>query len=333
MNFGDFEMIEIKPNRPYHMPDQVDEFIDAGFGLIKVTRQGKKFRQGSNQCCIVTFHDLGLNSASNFQAFFNYHLMQPVLDRMPVYHINAPGQEDDAEELPDSYTYPSMNQLADSVRTVCNYYGINQMICLGVGLGANVMVRVALKNPEIVEGVFLINPVPTAAGWMEWVYQRRNIYYLQNLERSLTGLKGDGYSKASFPQCVIDYLTWHHFGNPVEERCPDLVNLFKSYFSSFRVRPRNLAALMESYLARDDVGVTRDEGGIECPSLIVTGNDSPFLEDSIQMNQRLRPERSGWMKLFDSGMALDEQPGKISEAFILFVQGLGIGLLTHVKIR
>lgn len=76
--------------------------------------------------------------------------MKPVLNRMPVFHINAPGQEDDAEELPDDYQYPTMNQLADSVRTVCNYYGIKQAICMGVGLGANVMARVALKNPDLV---------------------------------------------------------------------------------------------------------------------------------------------------------------------------------------
>lgn len=333
MNEGDWEMLEIKPNE-HKIPNYFEETIDPGFGPITVAQQGKRFIQGSGQYCIVTFHDLGLNHVSNFQAFFNYHLMVPVLEQMPVFHINAPGQEDDAEELPSDYSYPSMSQMADSVRTVCNYYGIKHVICIGVGLGANVMARVALKNPDLVDGLFLINPVPSSAGWTEWAYQRRNIYYLQTLESGLSRLSNDGYSRVSFPQCVIDHLIWHHFGSPTEERNTDLMNMFKGYFSGLKIRPKNLSALIESYLARDDIGVSRDDGNeIKCSTLIICGNDSPYLEDSIQMNQRLRPDRSGWMKLFDCGMALDEQPQKVAEAFILFVQGLGLGLLTHVKIK
>jgi pimeloyl-ACP methyl ester carboxylesterase len=310
----------------------VEERIDAGFGPILVARQGK-FKPNSRQCCIVTFHDLGLNYSSNFQAFLNYHLMRPVIERMPVVHINAPGQEDDADELPSDYVYPTMSQLAESVRTVCNYYNIKQVICFGVGLGANVMARVAQKNPDIVDGVFLINPVPTVASWMEWVYQKRNIYYLNSLCNGTMQMNGPNHVE-SFPQCILDYLIWHHFGTPSEEHCRDLINIYKNYFSSYKIRPKNLAMLIDSYIRRDDVGVSRNDGDhIECSSLVLCGNDSPFLEDSINMNQRLKPDRSTWMKLFDSGLVLDEQPNKVAEAFILFVQGLGLGLLTCYKYK
>lgn len=329
------ELLEIKP--PIHVRRDesiIEERIDTGFGPILVARQGTKLRPNSSQCCIVTFHDLGLNYLSNFQAFFNYHLIKPVTQRMPVVHITAPGQEDDADELPADYVYPDMNQLAESVRTVCNYYGIKQAICIGVGLGANVMSRVAQKNPDLVDGIFLINPVPTVAGWAEWAYQKRNIYYLNNLDKGLSQLDGDNYYKSSFPQCILDYLIWHHFGTPTQNSCTDLINMYKNYFSSFKIRPRNLALLLDSYLNRDDVGVSRDEGQqIDCSSLVLCGNDSPFLEDSINMNQRLKPDRSTWMKLFDCGLVLDEQPHKVAEAFILFVQGLGLGLLTCYKYK
>lgn len=314
------ELLEINP--PIKKDENIiEEYIDAGFGPILVARQGTPLRPNSSQCCIVTFHDLGMNYLSNFQSFFNYHLMRPVIARMPVIHINAPGQEDGASDLPDDYSYPTMNQLADSVRTVCNYFGVRQAICLGVGLGANVMARVSAKNPDLVDGLFLINPIPTSAGWYEWAYQKRNIYYLKSL---VTG----------FPQSIIDYLVWHHFGTPAEERSQDLMNMYKSYISSHKIRPKNLALLIESYLARDDIGVDRVDGKeICCSSLVLCGNDSPFLEDSITMNQRLRPDRSTWMKLFDCGLPIDEQPDKVSEAFILFVQGLGLGLLTCYKYK
>lgn len=327
-------MFEIKPIIPKFQQEYVEEIIDAGFGPIVVAQQGCGFKQNSSQICIVTFHDIGLNYLSNFQAFFNYSLMRPVLNRMHVFHINAPGQDEDAEELPGDYIYPTMDQLADSVRTVCNYYGIKQVILFGVGLGANVMARVALRNPEIVDALFMINPIPTPAGWYEWFYQKRNVYYLRNLDFGGSLLnQNTGYSKILFPQSILDYLIWHHFGTGLEERNPDLVNIFKAYFSSLKIKPRNLASLIESYLARDDVGAARETNEIKCSSFIMTGNDSPFMEPSIQMLQRLRPDLSGWMKLFDCGSVLDEQPQKVAEAFILFIQGLGLGLLTHVRIK
>lgn len=333
----DCELLEISAISPKIQKDDsiVEERVDAGHGSILVAQQGAKLRPNSSQCCIVTFHDIGLNYLSNFQAFFNYYRMKPVIERMPVFHINAPGQEDDSDDLPDDYSYPNMEQLAESVRTVCNYYGIKQAICIGVGLGANVMARVASKNPDLVDGLFLINPVPTTAGWMEWAYQKRNIYYLNTIFNSISQSPDDIYHRSQFPQCLIDYMLWHHFGTPMEERCDDLKNMYRSYFSSYKIRPKNLSFLIDSYLRRDDIGVSRDSAGQEicCSTLVLCGNDSPYLEDSINMNQRLRPERSTWMKLFDCGLVLDEQPDKVSEAFILFVQGLGLGLLTCYKYK
>lgn len=327
------ELLEMKPVTYARDDSIIEERIDAGFGPILVAQQGVRFKSGSARCCIVTFHDLGLNYLSNFQSFFNYHLMVPVIKKsMPVFHINAPGQEDDADDLPESYTYPTISQLAESVRTVCNYYGIKQAICFGVGLGANVMARVALNNPDLVDGLFMINPVPTAAGWIEWGYQKRNIYYLRNLHSGLSQLSSAEKDGGSFPQCVIEYLLWHHFGTSIDRNL-DLMNIYRSFFSCQKINPKNLAMLIESYLKRDDVGIYRETNEVSCSSLILCGNDSPYLEDSINMNQRLRADRSTWMKLFDCGQPLDEQPGKVSEAFILFAQGLGLGLLTCYKYK
>lgn len=335
----DCELLDLTPSI-YHLSKDIyikEERIDAGYGEILVAQQGAKFKPNSRQCCIITFHDLGLNYLSNFQAFFNYQRMRPVINSMPVFHINAPGQEDNAEDLLDDYVYPTIDQLAESVRTVCNYYGIKQAICIGVGLGANVMARVGKKNPDIVDGLFLINPVPSTAGWIEWAYQKRNIYYLNSLNSSAAlsskVCSNDMYYKTCFPQTIIDYLIWHHFGTPSEDRNHDLINMYKSYFSSFRIKPKNLSMLIDSYLKRTDIGVDRIDNDIDCSTLVLCGNDSGHLEDSINMNQRLKPEKSTWMKLYDCGMPLDERPDKVSEAFILFVQGLGLGLLTCYKYK
>lgn len=118
-------------------------------------------------------HKVGLKPLSNYQAFFNYPLMQPVIARMPVIHINAPGRED---QLSDDHCYPSIDQSALD--------GVKQAICVGVG--AKVMARVAFRNPDLFDGSFLINPVPTGAGRIDWAHQRRNIYHLNNLQNTQT---------------------------------------------------------------------------------------------------------------------------------------------------
>lgn len=45
--------------------------------------------------------------------------MSAVKETFCIYHVTAPGQENGAEDLPDDYTYPSMEELSEQVRTPC----------------------------------------------------------------------------------------------------------------------------------------------------------------------------------------------------------------------
>ena len=67
----------------------------------------------------VTYHDLGLNYVSNFQAFFNYPDLKEITAGFAVFHINAPGQEDGATNLSEDFEYPSMEQLGEQVKSHC----------------------------------------------------------------------------------------------------------------------------------------------------------------------------------------------------------------------
>ena len=50
---------------------------------------------------------------------------------------------------------------------------------VGVGLGGNVLVRHAMRYPERVISLVLVNTLCTSAGWIEWGYQKRNINHLK----------------------------------------------------------------------------------------------------------------------------------------------------------
>ncbi|KAL6447700.1 hypothetical protein ACFW04_000103 [Cataglyphis niger] len=287
-----------------------EERVETDKGSLLVAVQGNRAKPA-----ILTYHDLGLNYISSFQAFFNYIDMRVLLENFCVYHVNAPGQEEGAPTLPEDYTYPSMEELAEQLLFILGHFGIKSVIGFGVGAGANILARFALAHPEKVNALCLINCVSTQAGWIEWGYQKLNVRHLRS---------------QGMTQGVLDYLMWHHFGRGTEERNHDLVQVYKNYFER-RVNPTNLALFIDSYLRRTDLNITREldptrkkEGlTLSVPVMNITGALSPHVDDTVTLNGRLDPTNSSWMKISDCGMVLEEQPGKVSEAFRLFLQGEG----------
>ncbi|XP_046469167.1 protein NDRG3 isoform X2 [Neodiprion pinetum] len=297
-----------------------EERVETDKGTLLVAIHGNQGKPA-----ILTYHDLGLNYISSFQAFFNYIDMRILLENFCVYHVNAPGQEEGAPTLPENYTYPSMDELAEQLQFVLGHFGLKSAIGFGVGAGANILSRFALVHPEKVNALCLINCVSTQAGWIEWGYQKLNVRHLRS---------------QGMTQGVLDYLMWHHFGRGTEERNHDLVQVYKSYFER-RVNPTNLALFIDSYVRRTDLNIVREldptrkkEGlTLGVPVINITGSLSPHVEDTVTLNGRLDPTNSSWMKISDCGMVLEEQPGKVSEAFRLFLQGEGyVAPLSPTKI-
>lgn len=130
---------------------------------------------------ILTYHDIGLNYFSNFESFFSRLNVRTLLSDFRIFHLNAPGQEEAADGLPETSTYqfPSMDDLAEQVGEVCRHYGIEEFIGFGYGAGANVLSRFALSNADMVEALFLVNPSATTSTWAEWFYQKLNIRALK----------------------------------------------------------------------------------------------------------------------------------------------------------
>ena len=136
----------------------------------------------------------------------------------------------------------------------------------------------------------------------------------------------------------MDYLLWHHFGPAPEERAHDLVSMYKHYFSQ-DIQPSNLAKLAEQFIWRPAINIDRennmDQKGdtrtLKVPVLNLVGAYSPFVDETVTLNGKLNPSSTTWMKVQDSAMILEEQPGKVSEAFRLFMQGQGYCLQLRKK--
>ncbi|CAH2045412.1 unnamed protein product, partial [Iphiclides podalirius] len=279
----------------------VEERVRTSRGDILVAVRGDRKKPA-----LITYHDLGLNYASNFQAFFNFVEMRPVLEKFCVYHINAPGQEEGAPPLPEDYTYPSMDALASQIDFVLGHFGIRSFIGFGVGAGANILARYANGSPQKVNALVLINCTSTQAGWTEWLYQKINTRQLRS---------------SGMTQSAVDYLMWHHFGRSTDDRNHDLAQVYKECFN--QVNPINLAMFIDAFLRRSDLGISRDNNTIKVPVLNVTGALSPHVDDTVTFNGRLDPAKTSWLSISDCGMVLEEQPSKVAEAVRLFLQGEG----------
>ena len=214
-----------------------EEVVETEHGQVTVAFKGDRSKP-----TILTYHDLGLNYISNFQAFFNFPDMAEVVQNFCIMHVNAPGQEDGAQILSEDFAYPNMDDLAEQVNDVINHFAVVQYIGIGVGMGANILIRHALKYPERVDSLMVINGGCTAPGWIEWGYQKRNVNHLRN---------------HGVTQAVLEYLMWHHFGGSPLERAHDLINVYRHYFSH-DLPASNLAKLTEQYIWRNAIDIERE---------------------------------------------------------------------------
>jgi len=290
--------------------EYIEEIVETSHGNVMVAFSGDR-TANTRKPVILTYHDLGLNYVSNYQAFFNYPDMKEIISDFCVFHITAPGQEEGAQNFPEDYEYPTMEQMAEQIQEVLNHFNIVKYIGIGVGLGANLLTRHSLLYPERVDCLMMVNTSTTKAGWVEWGYQKRNVSQLRT---------------SGVTQAVVEYLLWHHLGQEYEERAHDLLQVYKHYFTN-NVNAINLAPLVEQYIWRSDIPLTRDvadtSNTLQVPVLNLVGIHSPHIEDSVTFNGRLTPTKTNWIKIQDAAMVLEEQPGRVCQAFRLFLQGQG----------
>ncbi|CAJ0573027.1 unnamed protein product, partial [Mesorhabditis spiculigera] len=249
---------------------------------------------------------------SNFQNFFQFVSIAEFTDKFCIYNINAPGQEMDAKPLPENFQYPTMEGLANIVENVVEHFKLPHFFAFGVGLGANVLLRYTLMNQDRVNALILVNCVHSTCGWVEWGYEKVNQRHLKN------------YGMTSF---VADYLMWHHFGRRIDECSSDIVRQYRVYFQHLP-NPTNLSMLIDAYINRTPINFSREGGAagpqLKVPVLQLVGAGSAFVNETVEVNTRLDPSRSDWIKVSGScGLVLDDRPEAVTEALMLFLQGLG----------
>uniref|UniRef100_A0A3Q4BVM1 Uncharacterized protein n=1 Tax=Mola mola TaxID=94237 RepID=A0A3Q4BVM1_MOLML len=280
--------------------------IETPNGMLHVVIRGAP---KDNKPAILTYHDVGLNHKLCFNTFFNNEDMKEITKHFVVCHVDAPGQQVGASQLPQGYQYPSMEQLAEMLPTVAQHFGFKSIVGIGVGAGAYILAKVALIFPDLVEGLVLLNIEPNGKGWINWAATK------------LSGLA------SALPDTVLPHL----FSQEELMNNTELVQSYRQQINS-TINQFNLQLFWNMYNSRRDLEMNRsgtvlNSKTLKCPVMLVVGDNAPAEEGVVECNSKLDPTNTTFLKVNACPYLTYSYPGKMTEAFKYFLQGMGYILL------
>uniref|UniRef100_A0AAY4C3F9 NDRG4 protein n=1 Tax=Denticeps clupeoides TaxID=299321 RepID=A0AAY4C3F9_9TELE len=234
--------------------------IETPYGMLHVVIRGAP---KGNKPAILTYHDVGLNHKLCFNTFFHNEDMQEITKHFVVCHIDAPGQQIGASQMPQGYQYPTMDQLAGMLPSVLQHFGFKSIVGIGVGAGAYILAKFALIFPELVEGLVLLNIDPNGKGWIDWAATK------------LSGLT------SAMPDTVLPHL----FSQEELVSNTELVQSYRHQINN-TVNQFNLQLFWNMYNGRRDLEMNRsgtvlNAKTLRCPVMLVVGDNAPAEEGVV----------------------------------------------------
>uniref|UniRef100_A0A8C7KZN0 NDRG family member 4 n=1 Tax=Oncorhynchus kisutch TaxID=8019 RepID=A0A8C7KZN0_ONCKI len=284
--------------------------IETPYGMLHVVIRGAP---KGNKPAILTYHDVGLNHKLCFNSFFHNEDMQEITKHFVVCHVDAPGQQIGASQMPQGYQYPTMDQLAGMLPSVVQHFGFKSIVGIGVGAGAYVLAKFALIFPDLVEGLVLLNIDPNGKGWIDWATGK------------LSGLT------SALPDTVLPHL----FSQEELMNNTELVQSYRQQINN-TVNQVNLQLFWNMYNSRRDLEMNRsgtiiNAKTLKCPVMLVVGDNAPAEEGVVSPFLSSTPSLHFNLLLLYLPASLSQlplslphlPPGKLSEAFKYFLQGMG----------
>ncbi|XP_018803751.1 PREDICTED: uncharacterized protein ZK1073.1 isoform X6 [Bactrocera latifrons] len=275
-------------------------------GELTVTVQGDLTQQ-EKRAVFITVHDLGCNHNS-FQEFVSSSCMTEIKERSCFIHIDVPGHADNAEALPDSFQFPSLQTLGEDLITVLDFLHVKYVIGLGEGAGANVLARFGLAHPSRVLGLVLINATGSAAS------------VLQSFKTKLIQWKNDDIA-----QSAESFLMYHKFGHVMEQLVgdnPDKEKIVSEYQKRLHstLNSKNVGLYVKAFMSRKDLTLK----GCKIDVILITGLLSPYASMVEKLHKDVEKEKVTILKIERAGDVLADAPAKVAQSILLFCKGQGI---------
>ncbi|XP_057477701.1 protein NDL2-like [Actinidia eriantha] len=260
---------------------------------------------------LVTYPDVALNHISCFQGlFFCPEAFSLLLHNFCIYHISPPGHELGAAIINSDEAVLSVDDLADQIAEVLDYFGLGAVMGMGVTAGAYILSMFAIKYTQRVLGLILISPLCKGPSWTEWLYNKvmSNLLYF--------------YGTCSLVKelLLMRYFSKEARGN-VQVPESDIVQACRRLLDE-RQSP-NVLRFLEAINGRPDI--TEGLKKLRCRSLIFVGENSPFHSEALHMTSKLDRRYSALVEVQACGsMVTEEQPNAMLIPMEYFLMGYGL---------
>ncbi|WCJ29578.1 N-MYC downregulated-like 2 [Euphorbia peplus] len=280
--------------------------IKTSHGCVSVSVYGDQ-----DKPALITYPDLALNYMSCFQGlFFCPEACSLLLHNFCIYHISPPGHELGAATVCPDDPLLTVDDLADQIPEILNYFGLGAVMCMGVTAGAYVLTLFAMKYRQRVLGLILISPLCQAPSWTEWLCNKvmSNLLYYYGMCR-----------------VVKEFLLKRYFSKEVRgsPQVPesDIVQTCRRLLDERQ--SSNVLRFLEALNGRPDLsdGLRK----LHCRSLIFVGENSPFHSEALHMTTKLDRRYSALVEVQTCGsIVTEEQPHAMLIPMEYFLMGYGM---------
>ncbi|XP_044462920.1 protein NDL1-like isoform X2 [Mangifera indica] len=279
-----------------------EHHVHTGRGSVSVIIYGDQ-----DKPALITYPDLALNHMSCFQGLFFWpEAASMLLHNFCIYHICPPGHELGAAPICPDVPAPSVDDLADQILEVLNYFGLGSVMCMGVTAGIELQMKYRLR----VLGLILVSPLCKAPSWTEWFYNKvmANLLYFYGM----CGL-------------VNEFLLQRYFSKEVRGTAEvpesDIVQACRRLLDERQ--STNVLRYLQAINRRPDI--TDGLKKLKCRTLIFVGDDSPFYSEALHMISKLDERYSALVEVQACGsMVTEEQPHAMLIPIEYFLMGYGM---------
>ncbi|CAA2959083.1 pollen-specific SF21-like [Olea europaea subsp. europaea] len=315
-----------------------EHLVKTGHGFISVFVFGDL-----DKPALVTYPDLALNYISCFQGLFTCpEAFSLLLHNFCIYHICPPGHQLGATVIGTDERTISVDDLADQIAEILDYFGLGSVMCMGVTAGAYILSLFAIKYTQRVMGLILVSPLCRAPSWSEWLCNKvmSNLLYICGmcgLVKELLLMRYFGKEvrgNADVPESdmvqscrrVSAFFSYSRFSYiPGQEKSSIHLTSIKSTLILQLLGERqspNVLRFLEAINGRPDI--TQGLKKLKFRSLIFVGENSPFHSEALHMTSKLDQRFSALVEVRASGsMVTEEQPDAMSIPLEYFLMGYG----------
>ncbi|KAJ3691960.1 hypothetical protein LUZ60_012310 [Juncus effusus] len=260
---------------------------------------------------LITYSDIALNHMSCFQGLlFCTEASSLLLHNFCIYHICPPGHELGAAQISSNIPVPSVDDLADQVADVIDFFGLGSVMCMGVSAGAYILTLFATKYRERVLGLILVSPICKAPTWTEWFYNKvlSNLLYYYGM----CGMVKESLLQRFFSKEVRGSAQVPE--SDIVQACRTLLEEKQSI---------NVWRFLQSMNGRHDL--TESLKQLQCRTLIFVGENSPFHSEAVHMTSKLDRRFSALVEVQACGSVVtEEQPHAMLIPLEYFLIGYGL---------